>query len=185
MRHLGMVSFASLALVLGACGMYVNKSEPLSKPSPIKPSKDLPKDDVATAPPLKEICDYHWNAPPPTKKVPASRVEQQERLGDAKLEVYVKATDPVERSNAIAEGMEAYARALVDDPFNPVLTLKLALAYDKVNDKGCAIALLGRLAKLSDNPKFQAQADLTIGEILDRRDYFGRYRNDAIRAVGR
>jgi hypothetical protein len=61
----------------------------------------------------------------------------------------------------------------------------LALAYDRVYRKGCAIAMLKRLAALTVNPKYGKTANPTIDSISDNGQWFKRYRKDAMAAVGR
>jgi len=96
-----------------------------------------------------------------------------------------KSNDPQQRVGLLRESIDRYRSALVKDPYNAEATLKLALAYDRVYRKGCAIAMLKRLAKLAENPKFAKPAVREIESISDNDQWFKRYRKDAISAVGR
>jgi hypothetical protein len=183
MRHLALVSL----LVLVACqGMYVEKPQKMRNPPIIKPSKDLPKDDVVQAPPTIDACDYRWVIPTKPVKRNGPAAEAKEREGDARTQIVSSATTPPDlRAKSLVDSIDIYGRALMDDPFNPTLTLKLALAYDKALRKGCAIALLGRLAKLSLHPTYEKATNLIVDEISDKKTYFDRYRDEALRAAGR
>ena len=70
------------------------------------------------------------------------------------------------------------------DPYDVDATLDLARAYDRVLRKGCAIAMLKRLATLSNHPAYAKQANLTIAQIDDNAGWFRGYRRDALAAVG-
>ena len=183
MRHLGKVSIA-LVLLVSACSMYGEKAPRLKNPVPIK--HDLTKTDttgvVVEAPDLEE-CEYHERDMPVAKR--SVKTVELEQAGDARAQVFDRSSDTKVKSEALIDVVDAYGRALAGDPFNPDLTLKLALAYDKAHRKGCALALLGRLQRLSNNEKFAKKANPVIDEVLDRKDYFKRYRKDAVSAVGR
>ena len=78
-----------------------------------------------------------------------------------------KATDPTAQAGLIRESIDKFRNALIKDPYNAEATLKLALAYDKVYRKGCALAMLKRLATLAANPRFSRTAN--AGDRLDQR----------------
>ena len=164
--------------------MYGDKAPRLKNPVPIKP--DLTKTDkteVAAEPPDVVDCEYHERDMPVAKR--SAKTVELEQAGDARAQVFDKSSDTKVKSEALIDVVDAYGRALASDPFNPDLTLKLALAYDKAHRKGCALALLKRLQRLSNNEKFAKKANPVIDEVLDRKDYFKRYRKDAVSAVGR
>ena len=71
------------------------------------------------------------------------------------------------------------------DPKNRDYALKLAVAYDRVLRKGCAIAMLKRLASLSNNPKWTSEANRNIDSIDANAQWFKGYRKEAMAAVGR
>lgn len=180
MRHLGKVSIAFVVLV-SACSMYGEKAPKLRNPVPVKPVI------TADAGGPKNVddpnCEFHERAMPAGK--PSAKTAELERMGDARNQVYNAPTsEPAVRREALVDVIDSYGRALAGDPFNPTLTLKLALAYDKAYRKGCALALLGRLNRLSNNEKFAKQTAPVIDEVLSRKSYFERYRRDAVGALG-
>lgn len=182
MRHLGKVSIA-LVLVFSACNMYGEKAPRLKNPVPIKPTID----DKAEPPAVVIVdvpdCEFYERDMPVGK--PTSKTAELERTGDARDQVFTKSSDNKVKTEALIDVIDSYGRALAGDPFNPDLTLKLARAYDKAQRKGCALALLGRLNRLSNNGKFAKKTAPVIDEVLERKDYFRRYRKDAIKALGR
>ena len=181
MRHLGKVSIA-LALLVSACSMYGEKAPKLRNPVPVKPKLDADKDAVVVVPDIED-CEYIERDMPIAKRT--AKTAELEASGDARSQVFKKSDDPKVKTEALVDVIDSYGRALASDPFNPDLTLKLALAYDKAYRKGCALALLKRLQRLSNNEKFSKKTNPVIDEVLDRKDYFQRYRKDAIDAVGR
>jgi hypothetical protein len=160
--------------------MYGEKPGRLKNPVPTAPIIDKTPPVVIVD---LEECEYHERVMPIPK--PSPRTSEAERAGDAKTQVFTKATDTNVKKDALVDLIDQYGRALGGDPFNPDLTLKLARAYDLAQRKGCALALLRRLGKLSNNEKFTKKADPVINEVLDRKDYFERYRKQAIEALGR
>ena len=85
----------------------------------------------------------------------------------------------------LKEAIDKYRNALIKDPYNVPATLKMAVAYDRVLRKGCAIAMLKRLASLSNNPKWASEANRNIDTIDANAQWFKGYRKDAMAAVGR
>jgi hypothetical protein len=189
MRHLGKVSIALVILGLSACNMYGDKPTRMRNPVPrSKTMKEIEAEKEAErqAKLVVEVdeCNYTQTPTPPPAKA-TTRAADHERAGDAKTQVFKGASNTEVQRGALIDVIDEYGRALAADPFNPDLTLKLADAYDKAQRRGCALALLGRLAKMSNNPKYSKKADLVIDSVVDGKGYFPRYRKDAIRAVGR
>lgn len=171
--------------VFAACQpMYGAAPQRLRTPEPIRPPATLPGDDVAKVAPYNDDCAFLIvrAGPKPTRDIP--KAEQHTQQGDQKMKDFDTAP-PSAKSDLIIDGIDEYAAALRKDPFNAQATLKLALAYDKVRHRGCALALLGRLDQLAQSPKFRADASAAIDEIEQRRTWFGGYRRDALRKVGR
>jgi hypothetical protein len=77
-----------------------------------------------------------------------------------------------------------YRLALEADPYDAEATLKLALEYDALLRKGCALAMLHRLTALTINPKFITAANAQIQTVGDNPSWFKGYRNEALVAVG-
>ncbi len=105
--------------------------------------------------------------------------------GDTALASSDKTHEPNAKVGLIREAIDRYILALRKDPYNADATLKLAVAYDKVLRKGCAIAMLKRLAALSNNPKFASEANRAADAVGDNGVWFKGYRKDAMQAVGR
>ena len=80
-------------------------------------------------------------------------------------------------------GIDHYSKALVKDPYNAEATLKLALAYDKVFHRGCALKLLARIAVLENHPKFRISARRIVESVTDNAEWFKAYRKDAIAVI--
>ena len=184
---LGLTAFLFLGSVVGfttACQpLYGNKPEKL----PGVPKKPKPKEAEVAEVPIKEIeeCPADFRSDPKNVRPQTSVSNQLTGEGDTALANSDKAADPAAAAGLVREGIDKYRNALLKDPYNAEATLKLALAYDKVYRKGCAIAMLKRLAALSANPKFARTANPAIESIGDNGQWFKRYRKDAMSAVGR
>lgn len=167
----------------GCQPLYGGKPERLPAPARKKPPKDEP---VAEAPiKMVEDCTADFRADPRTVRQQTSVSEALTDQGTTAIANSDKATEPSAQAGLIREGIDKFRNALIKDPYNPTATLKLALAYDKVYRKGCAIAMLKRLAQLAANPKFSRTANAEIDSISDNGQWFKHYRKDAMAAVGR
>jgi predicted Zn-dependent protease len=185
MRSLGVK--LALAICLGsglvACQpLYGGKPEKLTAPQ----KKKAPKEEVVDIP-IKEVedCQADFRADAKTARPNASLGNQLAGEGDSSIASAEKSNDIQQRVGLIREAIDKYRNALIKDPYNADATLKLALAYDKVYRKGCAIAMLKRLNALTANPKFAVKANPAVDSISDNGQWFKRYRKDAMSAVGR
>lgn len=86
---------------------------------------------------------------------------------------------------AVIDGVRRYSAALKENPYSAEATLKLAIVYDLAYRKGCALALLMRLAELAKNPDISPDASGVIDTVVANQHLFGGYRKDAIAALGR
>jgi hypothetical protein len=176
-------SLGSCLVLLAACHMY-GPSEPLKNPRKIDP-KDRPPEPVVTVT-YVEDCNYDFDAKPRKPVVRETSAADKAILdGDNVFDTAETAKAEEVRIERLKASVARYSEALRKDPFNAHATRKLALAYDKVLRKGCAIALLKRLERLSQNPKFADDATEEIDRISDHDRWFKDYRKDALAAIGR
>jgi hypothetical protein len=161
--------------------LYGPSADPLHNPPPHPPR---PGSTVATVevPVYIEDCstDFHRDARTATPKPRIA--ESLVVAGDTQLDTATRATDPAKPA-LLVRSIETYSDALRADPYNAAATLKLALAYDKVLRKGCALAMLRRLESLTANPKLASEASRRIDDVVDNKAWFKGYRKDALAAV--
>jgi hypothetical protein len=174
------------AAAAGAAGcqpLYGGKPERLPAPSRKKP----PKEEATVEAPVKTIdeCQADFRSDPRAVRQQASLASQLTGEGDTAFASSAKAADPTAQASLLRESVDKYRSALIKDPYSIEATLKLALAYDKALRKGCAIAMLKRLAALAANPRFARTANPAIDSISDNAQWFKYYRKDAMAAVGR
>jgi hypothetical protein len=172
-----------LSLGVGCQALYGGKPEKLAS----VPRKKAPPEAPVAEVQIKEIdectADFRGDAKNVRRQTPLAN--QLTGEGDTAIANSDKAQGPAAQSGLIKEGIDKYRNALLKDPYSPEATLKLALAYDRVYRKGCAIAMLKRLATLATNPNFARASNAAIDSITDNGQWFKRYRKDAISAVGR
>ena len=181
--HLALVVGLGVGLGLAGCQpLYGGKPEKLAAPAKKKP----PPEEVVEVQ-VKEVedCQADFHGEPKNVRQQTSLANQSVGEGDSALASSDKATDPSAQAGLLRQAIDKYRNALVKDPYNAEATLKLALAYDRVYRKGCAIAMLKRLASLVANPKLSPKAGASIDQISDNAQWFKRYRKDAMAAVGR
>ncbi len=180
---MGKTLIAVTTLLLAACQpMYGDKAATMRNPPPIKPPKDLP---VEVTKVIYDVNCQLVTRPVKNPRRDAKRSEIHVRAGDQNMSIGEKAAEPQARGVAFVDGIDQYSTALTSDPFNAEATLKMAIAYDKVLRKGCALALLQRLNKLAENPTFADAANEKIDEVTGNKKWFEGYRRDALKAVGR
>lgn len=162
--------------------LYGGKPEKLVAPQ----KKKAPKEEVVEIP-IKEVdeCPADFRGDAKLARPQPSLGNQLTGEGDSSIASAEKATDIQQRVGLYREAIDKYRNALIKDPYNADATLKLALAYDKVYRKGCAIAMLKRLNALTLNPKYAVKANPAVDSISDNGQWFKRYRKDAMAAVGR
>jgi hypothetical protein len=170
----------AMLLLAGCQGLYVGKSEPLKRPPSVpRPAGATTADD----PVYVEDCevDFSSAATKPRQTRPA---ERKLAVADAELAQVSGTPDDQTKVAHVRSAIETYGEALRVDPYNAAATVKLALAYDRVLRKGCALALVKRLAIMADHPKLEAEAKPQVGLIVANPHWFRGYRNDVLRALG-
>lgn len=183
--HRGMGKLYAIAtLALVACQpMYGAPAPRVKNPTPIRHTElvDPP------APPKIYVEECNLRTTPVLKpaKRDIARSEEHVKKADATLTTADRTAVAQAKGDLLIDGIEEYGNALERDPYNAEATLKLARAYDKVQRKGCALRLLGRLAKLADHPNYQRQASEQIEDVENHKAWFEDYRKDALRTLGR
>lgn len=168
---------ALLAVVAGCQSMYGTASEPLVKVRKV-PHKAVP--EVEPLIPYVDNCATNFRGDPTRVSIDAPRSTQLVVTGDGAIQQAEKIPDPQTRAQVVVTGIGHYSNALTKDPYSAEATLKLALAYDKVYRRGCALKLLARLATLENHPKFRVSAQRMIGWVTSEPTWFKGYRKDAI-----
>jgi hypothetical protein len=175
---------AACVLLAAACQpMYQHKADTLKDPTPRRGPNIVVVDDE---PVFVETCNVNFSAPP-TKRRQAPASQQLTVAGNSALQQQAPGTPrpaTAHSVNAIVTAIDSYRRALLSDPYNAEATLKLALAYDRVLRKGCALAMLRRLETLAANPTLQPEAEPMIQLVVANPHWFKPYHGDALRAVG-
>jgi hypothetical protein len=175
-----------LALVFGVASckpLYGGKAEKLASP----PKKKRPDKSDAPPPEIKYVEECTANFTDDPKKVhPQTAISRTLfNEGESALAESGDAKDDQVMVTSLTKAIDKYRNALIKDPYNVPATLKLAVAYDRAQRKGCAIAMLKRLAALSNHPKWADEANRNIESINTNAGWFKGYRKDAMAAVGR
>ena len=177
----------ALALTFGVVSctpLYGSRPEKLKNPE----KKKRPPEVEQAAPEIKYVEDCQANFTDDPKKAPRPQTQLANQLitqGETALDQADKAKEDTMKVSLIKEAIDKYRNALIKDPYNVEATLKLAVAYDRVLRKGCAMAMLKRLSSLSNNPKWREEANRNIDTIDANGQWFKGYRKDAMQAVGR
>jgi hypothetical protein len=175
---------ACLALATVACQpLYGGKPEHLRNPEKKKkpPELDAPPPEVK----FVEDCNADFRDDPKKAHPQPGMAVGLAQAGDSAIQQGDKEKNDQKKIDLWREGIDKYRNALIKDPYNIPATLQLAVAYDKVMRKGCAIAMLKRLATLSNSPRFSSEANRNIDAIDANGQWFRGYRKDALAAVGR
>lgn len=175
-----------LALVFGvtACSpLYGGKPEKLRNPERKKKPPEAAEAEVEVK--YVEECNANFSDDPKKARPQPPQARQLFDQGEVALEQSDKAKEDSMKVGLLKEAIDKYRNALIKDPYNVPATLKLAVAYDRVLRKACAIAMLKRLASLSNNPKWASEANRNIDSIDANAQWFRGYRKDAMAAVGR
>src|SRR5277367_2636018 len=163
--------------VVGSCSMYGAPADHLHNPAHVR----APVGSDAGEPPIAYVDDcateFHRDARAahPQPKVAADLV----KTGDATRDAAAKASG-VQQVELLVSSIQHYADALRADPYDANATLDLAVAYDRVLRKGCALALLRRLDSLAQNPRVAPDAGQRVADVVDNPQWFKGYRKDAL-----
>jgi len=170
---------------LGCQQLYGGKPERLSNPPKKKPPPEAP--DAVVEVKYVEDCATNFRDDPKRVFRDTTSSNNLVTAGDDALGQADKAKDPASQAELIRVSIDKYRNALTKDPYNADATLKLAVAYDRVYRKGCALKLLARIATLEGNPKFQKDAKRAADLAADSagKEWFKGYKKDAVAAVGR
>jgi hypothetical protein len=163
--------------------LYGDKPEHLHTPERKKKPPEPP--DSADQVKYIEDCTASFQDDPRKTHPQPPLARQLVETGDTAMATSDKTPEANAKVGLIREAIDKYRNALIKDPYSSDATLKLAIAYDRVLRKGCAIAMLKRLASLSANPKFAQEANRQIDAVGDNGQWFKGYRKDAMAAVGR
>jgi hypothetical protein len=180
-------ALACLVLAVGAVAacspLYGGRPEKLKNPE----RKKKPPEAAEAAVEIKYVEECNANFSDDPKKAhpqpPQARVLFDQ--AEASLDQSDKVKEDSMKVSLLKEAIDKYRNALIKDPYNVPATLKLAVAYDRVLRKGCAIAMLKRLSALSGNPKWASEANRNIDSIDANAQWFKGYRKEAMAAVGR
>ena len=163
--------------------LYGGKPEKLRNPDRKKKPDEPPEAAIQVK--YVEECVASFRDDPKLARPDPGRANALVGDGDTALAQVPKAKDAASQAELIKQSIDKYRGALIKDPYNQEATLKLAIAYDMVYRKGCAIALLKRISALEANPRFKSAAKRVADEVADNAQLFKGYRKDAVAAVGR
>jgi hypothetical protein len=182
------------ALLLSACvvfaggsvgcqALYGGKPEKLRNPD--RKKKPLEAEEKPPEVKYVEECVANFRDEPKLVRPAPTEASRLVGDGDDALAQVPKAKDPASQAELIKQSIDKYRGALIKDPYSQEATLKLAVAYDMVYRKACALALLKRIAGLETHPKYKTGAKRVADEVADNPALFRGYRKDAVQAVGR
>ena len=177
-------------LAFAACKpMYGDPAPKLKNPSVVPESKRVIKpDDIAKKEQPVETCEWRTVALADPTKMPkrdATKAQEATSRADVKIKSADVTADEKVKGQLLIDSIQEYGAALNKDPYNAEATLKLALAYDKVLRKGCALKLINRLSKMTAHPKLERAANEKLDDIENHKTWFGDYRQEALKATGR
>jgi len=165
--------------------MYKNKAETLKNP----PKRNGPAVVVGPepAPTFLDACDVNFSGPPIKRsKHMLSHSQKQTSNANAALQPSLAARPTTASSvKSVSDAIDLYRNALLSDPYNAEATLKLALAYDRLLRKGCALAMLRRLDSIASNGKLDPYATPMVDLVVQNPHWFKPYHSEALKAVGR
>lgn len=163
--------------------LYGARPEKLHAIEPKKRPPDAPAIEAQVN--YIEDCSASFQDDPRKVRQQTAASHQLVDAGDVAIASSDHAAQSEAKGGFIRDAIDKYRNALIKDPYNAEATLKLAVAYDKVLRKGCALALLKRLAALAMNPKIAPDAPRQIEAASENSKWFKGYHKDAMAAIGR
>jgi hypothetical protein len=180
----GVIGLAVVAVAATGCqGLYSGKAESMKKP----PQTAVPLDVDEPPPPPPEITACNTNV----HKSPAGVVRKRDvaqaaaTRGDGILGQARREPDPKRRTADYLSGLGSYKDALLADPYHLDATLQMAVTYDDLHYKGCALVLLGRIGDMQANSLYAVDANRVADAVRATPQWFKTYRNEALKAVNR
>ncbi len=132
----------------GCKGLYSTKADPLKSPGDVKRHVDPPDPSLTIK--YVDDCPTNFRADPRGVVRDPKGAKRFVDSGEASIALAAKQPDPTAQASTVKTGIDSYRTALSYDPYNADATLDLALAYDKVYRKGCALKLLARISALPE-----------------------------------
>lgn len=182
----GLTTLACLltATSLVACQpLYGNKPDKLANPTRKKKPPEPPEQTAQIK--YIEECEAKFREDPKNVRQETSRANSLLADGETAMNQAQKAQDPAAQAELIKVAISKFREALMKDPYHAEATKQLAIAYDAVLRKGCALALLKRIQSLQANQRFARSANAAADDVVDNKQWFKGYRKDAESAVGR
>lgn len=177
--------FLTTGFTAGCGGLYSGKPEKV-----YRPGKKKEPEAVVVEVKIKwnDECNAKLNEEPGSAlkmhKKNEARVKQIAMQAQELLDAAARATDNKQKAGQTAEAIDKLRKGLVDAPYSAEATYSLAIGYARSRRKGCALAMLKRLAQLEKYDDFQPTAKRLIGDALDNGE-FAPFRKDADEALGR
>ncbi len=164
---------------------YSGKPERLRKPRPKRAKKgdaDKPLVEVKKKA-LDDKCRTNFFADPGKASRRNAREARSMSKAADRLLVEAEQADEEDRTPIVTDAIRRLSNALRKDPYGPLPTYKLAVAYALIGKKGCALALLERLKLLQSHPPVEREATRSVKRAV--RDLaFDKFRDDARAALG-
>jgi hypothetical protein len=180
---------AVIGVGLAACGgPYKGKPEKVNK---VKVTEEPPEPEGGTT--VAEIkwiddCEGGGFTDDPNKaKKKVSEASGFVSNGDDEIAASKIESDDNAKAGKIVSAIELYKKALLANHYDPEATYKLAVAYAQVRRKGCALKMLKRLGKLTDNPRLAGGGARLEGflEQVESEPAFKPFKNEAMKEIGR
>jgi hypothetical protein len=191
LRRLGILALA-LAVVGGftlattSCAKpYSGKPDRLRKPKKKKKPEAEEGEAAAGEVAFDDKCRTNFFDPPKPNGRKKAQAKQLAQAAEPML-IEAEGKEGQGRITTVSTAMGKLRNALAADPYQPLATYKLAVAYTLVGKKGCALKLLERLNSLTkiDDPRTAKEAELTVNRALNE-PVFDAFQQDAAQALGR